>query len=62
MKKLTSGDSMEKSKIGNVKGCVQENSKIAVNELKNESIKGFAEFEFKPASKFMHDCVINVNT
>lgn len=54
------GDTIQKSKMGNVRGCVNPNNPIvAINELKNESIKAFAEFEFKPASKLMHDCIVN---
>jgi hypothetical protein len=54
------GDSIPKSKMGNVRGCVNPNRPIvAINELKNESVKTFAEFEFKPASKLMENCIVN---
>lgn len=56
------GDSIQKSKIGNVKGCIPNNPIVAINELKNDEVKNYAEFEFKPASKLMQNCIVNMNT
>lgn len=54
------GDCIEKSKMGNVRGCVNPNNPIvAINELKNDAVKTFAELEFKPASKLILNCIVN---
>lgn len=52
-------EAFEKSKIRNVRGCIGPNASMAINELKNESIKTFAEIEFKPASKLLKNCAAN---
>lgn len=52
-------EGFEKSKIKNVRGCEASPIQASeINELKNERIKAFAKFEFKPASK-MRDCAIS---
>lgn len=55
-------EGFEKSKIKNVRGCTSPGINVRpseMNVLKNESVKAFAEFKFKPASKSMGDCAIN---
>ena len=59
IQKQMSMEGFEKSKMKNVRGCLSPIQVSGVNELKNESvIKAFTEFEFKPASKLIGDCVI----
>lgn len=58
-------EGFEKSKIKNVRGCtsplgIKISGASEMNLLKNESVKAFAEFEFKPASKLIGDCVISI--
>lgn len=58
IQKQMSLEGFEKSKIKNVRGCLSPIQESGVNELKNESIKAFTEFEIKPTSKLIGECVI----
>jgi hypothetical protein len=53
---LLKNTEVEKSKMKNVRGCI--NPLMAINQLKDESVKTLLEYEFKPTEKLMSECMI----